>query len=389
MIKRISILLLAAATLHSCKEEKPAKTHREVKVEEGFAEDSTCGDYKRYTGTIAGQPVVMHYLEYGTTKRGEYYYENQGKSITLYNYTDSAATGVSFFAENPLTERDEQIAHWEVSFTGDSITGVLVTADQEKTYPIRLKENYDAGVQQFGIVCMDDSGRLKEDRPKPSAYVSCQLLLPVGNDEATAYLRSVIYKSLNCDTTGNRGIKTCLDGLNKTYFDNYRQDNSALDSTMLGESFNNWSLMTNFWISYNSDNMVVLNHHTYEYTGGAHGNYGSNFLCVDTRNKKVLALADIMNVDTARLEKLLELELRNLYHADPKEPLSAYVLSEEMHVPEQFYLTNKGIMFVFGIYEISAYADGEVNLFLPYNRITDMLTPYFKQRMNLTTVAHK
>lgn len=385
----IVILLLC----YGCgNDNRPTKTHKEVIAEEGFAEDTLGGGiYKHYTGTIAGQPVVLHYMQYGSTIRGTYYYENIGQAIELYNYPDSSGGGNLYLAETPATERIDNTAYWQVTVAGDSLTGTWISGNRENTYPIILKEDYTNGVQSFGIVCADDSVKLKDNLDNPKAYTSCQMLLPVGNDDATAFIRSVIYRSMKCDTNSTDGIKSCLDLLNRQYFATYKEENSEDDSLLMtSPSFYNWSRMTNFWVVYNQDNITVLNHHNYEYLGGAHGVYSSNYLCLDARNKKVLTLKDILNINEPELVKLLEKEARKLYHAKDTEPLNAYMLAEELYVPEQFYITGKGITFVYGIYEVASYAEGEINLFIPYTKVKNMLTPYIVERMKLqTSLAHK
>lgn len=387
-MKKAGIYLLVLLSCYGCgnnKQEK--KTHAQAITEEGFVADSLCGVYKRYAGTIAGQPVVLHYMQYGTTIRCEYYYENIGQIISLYNYSDSANEGLLYFSESPATERTDEEAHWEVIMTADSISGVWKSNDDMKIHPILLKEDYSKGNQHFGIVCMADSARLKDNAAQPQASITYQMLLPVGYDEATGFTRSVIYRSIGCDTTDSPNIKMCLDALKDAYFKDYRSDTAGMIMDAEAVSFNNRTQMTNFWVTYNENGLVVLNHHRYEYTGGAHGNYASNYLCIDAQKLKLLELTDIMLVDEPRLVKLLELEARKLYHANATDSLNTFMLAEELYVPKEFYITNKGITFVYGIYEVASYAEGEINLFIPYSKIMDLLTQPFKQRMGLNTVA--
>lgn len=390
MIYRTITTLLAILLMYGCSEQQPAKTHKQVVKEEGFDADSTCGYYKLYKGTVAGQPVVLHYMAYGTTIRGEYYYLRTGQIISLYNYTDTIPTDLIYLSENPTTEHEDNSANWEVLVSGDSISGKWISGDGADTYPIQLKEDFSGGAQHFSIVCFDDSCKLKDNLPEPHAYISHQLLLPVGNDEATAFIRSVIYRNLLCDTTGASMLKQCLHKKNEQYFAGYRQDNNIADTMIMeAPNFYNWTQMTNFWVSYNEDGMVVLNQHHYEYTGGAHGNYGSRYMCIDAANRKLLTLNDIITVDEPRLVSLLDAAVRKLFTIEDGAPLNTALLAESIHVPEEFYITGRGITFVYATYEIAPYAAGEVNLFVPYEKLSDMLTPYFKQRMRLSSLTAK
>ena len=110
-------------------------------------------------------------------------------------------------------------------------------------------------------------------------------------------------------------------------------------------------------------------------------------MCIDSRDKKLLKLNDILQTDTAQLVKLLEREARKLYNIADEAPLYENMLTEELYIPEQFYISNKGITFVYGIYEVASYVEGEISLFIPYNKMMGMLTPYFKQRMKLEQLA--
>ncbi len=388
-MKKSGLLLFITILLYACGgEEKPFARHEQVIKEEGFTTDTMCGVYKRYTGTVAGQPVVLHYMQYGNTVTCQYYYVQHGKNIQLYNTTDNPTSLPLIFVERPETERKENLATWQVAIAGDSIKGEWISGNGDTTYPILLKEDFNKGAQQFSIVCMTDSMNFTDSLPEPKASTTYEVLLPVGDDEGTKFVRTAIYNCIGCDTIAGDDMKSCLDGLKAKYFADYRHvsdEEKKLYTT--ATSFGNWSEQTNFWVVYNEDGMIVLNHHVYAYTGGAHGNYSSHYLCIDSRDKKLLKLSDILQADTALMVKLLEKEARHLYNIKDEAPLYENMLTEELYIPEKFYISNKGITFVYGIYEVASYADGEINLFIPYNRMMNMLTPWFKQRMKLEQLA--
>lgn len=386
-----SILLLSLGILHmGCGGDNSSVKHtpEQVIAAEGFSQDTINGVYKHYTGTIAGQSVVLHYMQYGPTITGQYYYSNIGNNINLYNVPEQTNGMQITFMETPMTEKDERSSTWHVMVKGDSLIGTWTSADSTTSYPILLQENYSNGVQQFGVICMADSLRYNDSMPLPAADVSYQLLLPLGNDSATLFVRNTICNSIGCPGADSRILKECLDELKEKYKTEYRAA-IATDSFDLNTSFNNWSQMTNMWVMYNDDGMLVLNHHIYDYTGGAHGNYGSKYLCLDTRIRKVLRSEDIIGKNADELIPILEKEVRKTFEIADEQALNEYLLTEEMFVPEQFYLTSKGITFSYGIYELGPYAMGEINVFIPYTKITHLLTPYFTERMHLQPATAK
>lgn len=386
-----SILLLAFIILHAgCGDDNSPKKHapEQVIAAEGFTQDTINGVYKHYAGTIAGQPVVLHFMQYGPTITGQYYYVNIGNNINLYNVPEQTDGATITFVETSMTEREERSASWQVTVKGDSLIGTWTSADSTTTYPILLQENYSNGVQQFGVICMADSLRYNDSMPLPAADVSYQLLLPLGNDSATLFVRNTICHSIGCQGADSRILKECLDELKEKYKTEYRAA-IATDSFDLNTAFNNWSQMTNMWVMYNDDGILVLNHHTYDYTGGAHGNYGSKYLCLDTRSRKVLRSEDIFGKNAEAVVPILEKEVRKTFEIADEQALNEYLLAEEMFVPEQFYLTGKGITFSYGIYELGPYAMGEINVFIPYTKIAHLLTPYFTERMHLQPATAK
>jgi hypothetical protein len=389
-MKQTGLLFIIIILLYACGgEEKPFARHEQVIKEEGFTTDTMCGVYRRYTGTVAGQPVVLHYMQYHSMVTCQYYYVQEGRNIHIYSTPNRLHNNPLVLIEFPETEREKDSpATWQVAITGDSMKGEWISGNGETTYPILLKEDYSNGTQQFSIVCMTDSVNFIDSLPEPKAFTTYEVLLPVGDDEGTKFVRTAIYNCIGCDTIAGDDMKSCLDGLKSKYFADYRHvsdEEKKLYTT--ATSFGTWAEETNFWIVYNDDGMLVVNHHVDTYTGGAHSIYSSHYLCIDSRDKKLLKLEDVLQADTAQIVRLLEQEARKLYNIANEAPLYENMLTEELYIPEQFYISNKGITFVYGIYEVAAYADGEISLFIPYNKIMGMLTPYFKQRMKLEQLA--
>jgi hypothetical protein len=134
-------------------------------------------------------------------------------------------------------------------------------------------------------------------------------------------------------------------------------------------------------IAYSSPKLITLAHHSYSYTGGAHGNYGTGFTSVDLIANKKLKLSDILNeAGLKQLPKLLEKKFRTRYGLSDKEELTAGGLFENKIEPnENFYVTGKGIGFNYVPYEIGPYAMGEVNLFIPFTELNAYLQAGFKK----------
>ena len=102
----------------------------------------------------------------------------------------------------------------------------------------------------------------------------------------------------------------------------------------------------------------------YSYTGGPHGVGGSEYLTVDMTTHKVLTLSDI--IEQKKLPEVKEL-LWSFYTDDGRiKDEEAFTKKTDFDVSENFYLAHDGIHFIYHVYEIASYAEGEQDLVIPW-----------------------
>lgn len=127
-----------------------------------------------------------------------------------------------------------------------------------------------------------------------------------------------------------------------------------------------------FGIDYLSEKVVSINKLVYEYTGGAHGNYATvnSVYSLENGNKLKIEdlITDLKNPDLINVikDKLIKIEGRDAN--------SYFGLDEISLENNNFYLTSKGLVFTWGIYEIGPYAIGETRVLIP----TEEIKPYLK-----------
>jgi Protein of unknown function (DUF3298) len=341
--------------------------------------------YKHFTGTIAGKAVCVNLYHYNSEIRGTYYYNDVGEPIGLFNGEDSTKNDVGLYlSEDPETERDgtddyTQNAHWVAMLSGDRLTGKWISRDGKKTYDIDLKEDYPVGTFRFDVL-MSDSSAGYGIALGHSAY---QISTPdAAIDRIDRYfLDTVVRRYLGCDTAED--IAACMKAGNARYLSGFLEDVDSTDTDPNDSLSHSGESTMDLWVMYNEQNMVVLESLDYEYMGGAHGIYASSFTCADVQEKKVWELGDILTVDSTKLTSLLEQEARRQFGIKPGKDLSDRMLVDTIPVTHNIYFTRAGITFNYAPYEIASFADGEVSLFIPYNRLMDMLRPEFKKRMGI------
>lgn len=351
------------------------------------ADSMYIGDYKRYTGTIANEDIVLNIVQYKGNIQAEYYYKKIGRNISLYKVVDSGVgTDVSTFVEY-TPDNDGSSGKWQVRIFTDTIAGKWIDEDGRKSYDIFLTVDMDETIQRFSVVEVHDSARLMDSLADPHAEFKYTVLIPLGDSANSGFIKSVVLGSLKCENADSGNINICLQKIKEQYFDEYRNNTADDDMEFALSPMNNWSRDVGYSVVYNQDGFLVLDNHYYEYTGGAHGNYSSNFINIDRVNNKVLALDDIIKADTGKVLSLLEVQLRKRFGLNSKQPLKNYLFTNELHIPDNFYIGCKGITFVYGLYEIASYADGIIEVHIPYNKLSGILTPSFKQRMALEPLA--
>ncbi|WP_295154100.1 DUF3298 and DUF4163 domain-containing protein [uncultured Brachyspira sp.] len=131
-----------------------------------------------------------------------------------------------------------------------------------------------------------------------------------------------------------------------------------------------------FGIDYLSEKIVSINKFVYEYTGGAHGNYATinSVYSLETGNKLKIEdlITDLKNADLINLvkDKLIKIEGRDAN--------SYFGLDEISLEDNNFYLTSKGLVFTWGIYEIGPYSIGETRVLIPIEEIKPYLKDEYK-----------
>lgn len=129
----------------------------------------------------------------------------------------------------------------------------------------------------------------------------------------------------------------------------------------------------------------VISVYAYEYTftGGAHGNYGTDYYNFDAKTGDLLKLGDFVK-DTVALTKLVEQKFIENEKAEAKAnneefDMSYYFLNDgKFFLPASIGFTKDGLRFTYSPYEIAAYARGEISFDISYKELAAMLNDKYK-----------
>ncbi|MDE5653792.1 MAG: RsiV family protein [Muribaculaceae bacterium] len=116
--------------------------------------------------------------------------------------------------------------------------------------------------------------------------------------------------------------------------------------------------------------LAVFHNYTYSYPeGAAHGMSVNSYVNYDIQKGEIVTLNRLF---TAGFEKLLLPAIRKKLEDSGVELL---VEPEEVKMPQQFRITSSGVEFIYGLYEIAPYAEGEPTVMFYSSELSSILTP--------------
>lgn len=134
-----------------------------------------------------------------------------------------------------------------------------------------------------------------------------------------------------------------------------------------------WQTNQQIRVSAQSPRLLVVTREYDAYTGGAHGSAGVAFDNIDVITQRVVRLSDLFTASERQaLTRIAEpfFRLDNEVKANETLTQGGYWFEKNsFKLPEQFALTEDGLLFVYGQYEIGPYVMGMPDFVLPYKAI--------------------
>ncbi len=122
-------------------------------------------------------------------------------------------------------------------------------------------------------------------------------------------------------------------------------------------------------VAFHNEKYVTLKNENYEYTGGAHGNYATLYHVFDATNGKRVSINELVE-DTLKLEQLAKQQFYTLKQIDSTKSINDQGYWFEKNVfslNSNYGLLNDTLVFTYNPYEITSYAEGQIDLKIPLN----------------------
>lgn len=321
---------------------------------------------KRFKGLLAGQHVTVFLQRSDSSDaRGWYVYDAHGAPISL----------TPEYGRNP----GDSIILMEGYGPEDHSLRGIVTSDghfrgkwtgSKNNYDFDLTENNDSAIV-FSLVTYKDSARLfPSNASSPAATTSTYLLWPTGGagEASLTFLQQSFAPGLR---TGESAA-TYLKKGSEAFLSKYKSNAKEVDSASMnnGPSWR-WSAQSGTVVAWNQWPLLAIEEWVYDFTGGAHGNGGSNFSLYDLNRNKKLSMQDVFKGNYKPiLTSALEKSYRKKYNVPAGQSLEeAGLFVKKIEPNKNFFLTSHGAVFSYTPYEIASYAAGQISLFLPWDDI--------------------
>jgi hypothetical protein len=224
-----------------------------------------------------------------------------------------------------------------------------------------------------------------QEPKSPVGHISLQALVPVGGPERMRNTLDInLLRDLRGDTISELPTVS-LPALYKLqrqqFIKTYREDAAdsrpaPADTAGIGPYGIGlgYADQTVTYVLCQQGNLLSIGFFRYNYSGGAHGNYLTTAVSYDLRTGERLPYAAIFQPNAAaQLPALLARAVRPLVGLQASEPLSKQLFVSKMPVTHNVFLTPGGAVFIYQPYEIAAFAQGEIRVFLPFSELRPLL----------------
>lgn len=113
-----------------------------------------------------------------------------------------------------------------------------------------------------------------------------------------------------------------------------------------------------------------LSHSSYN-AGAAHGMYHNEYVNFDLKQKKRIAVEDL--IESNKEKELTE----TLYDTNSMWLDDHSVNKADFKLSDNFYFGAQGLVFVYPLYDLASYAEGESELLLPYHWTSNLIKPQY------------
>ena len=337
--------------------------------------------YKVFTGKAGNLVTTVHLHKAGKNYSGYAWFEQNQTPMQLYSYyvpkTDSimisgSSGTVSLVLTGILTA---------TGFTGNS--QLIKEGSPAKQASFQLQETKEKSFTSFNYFFAEGIDTMPAQYKNFSRFnYFSSAIWPTGTKPLDESLKKFIRTSLGIKTPTAETGKFITDAKNKLskqwkaeYVRITPKETADLGMSLSLQEENKILLM------HENEKLISLAYYSFLEAGGAaHGSFSTTVATFNKQTGKQMQLTDVLNTQGINLlPGILEQVARIMYNAKNSKPLDQNGFTVKKIIPtKNMYVTGSGIGFMYAPYEIKSFADGEINLLVPFTALKPYLLPGFK-----------
>ena len=327
--------------------------------------------YRTYSGKMGAKEIVLH-LTKATNYNGYLWLKDTQYPIMVFSDPTITPAGDSIYLNGGN-------ANFWITIKGilkENITGemaIQINGVQDPSEKVSLSP--DDSFTNFVFTSTKASAKLPEQLKNESTYEYFMgTVLPKDEDLLGDKLTLHIKELLGMPAS-DIDISRWMDSVQISSLEKWKTEGDKLtqeDAAMMGMSFSE-QVHNMLSVMYENEETITLANYVYAYEGGAHGNYSTTLLNVDKTSGRKLSLEDVLSPEGIEaLPDLLDKSARKQYRITNNKPLEGNgFFTNTLEPGENFYITSAGIGFYYSPYEIKPFSDGEINLYIPKEELTN------------------
>jgi len=205
-----------------------------------------------------------------------------------------------------------------------------------------------------------------------------------GTDTAKAIVKYPIFKNQALNTYINRQVLNYFSEEDQSASSSYQYITKNFIKgyeSFYAENKNTpqwWFLLIDINVIRQSKDYIALKYIHSDYVGGAHGNTNISYLNYNPRTNQPITLDSLIDIDQkSKLLAIAEKQFRMNEKLTATEPLGDKYFFEKgiFALANSYYVSEKGLVFLYNPYEIKAYAAGITELIIPFSALKAIAMP--------------
>jgi Protein of unknown function (DUF3298)/Deacetylase PdaC len=337
--------------------------------------------YKVYSGEAGNMDATMLLCRSGKSYGGYIWFDKTQWPMPIYGGSRVDATDSIILAAGtePFTLNLTGIFNNE-TFRG--ISSLQLNESPAKAGPLQLQINKDKHFTAFSYFSAEDSAKLlPKIKNESTADYIISTIWPDGSSTLDNAIKMQIRKMLKMPATA-AAPATWISSQVKKSATSWKANNSKLspkDAADMGLSLSEQE-ETRIMVMYENEKYITLANYNFSYTGGAHGNYGTELVVLNKQYGKQMRVDDVLTAQGIKLlPAILDRVARLQFGIRNNLPLDQNnFLVKTISPSKNFYITSTGIGFLYAPYELKSFADGDINLLIPFTALKAYLQPGFR-----------